>query len=94
MGINERNEILRAAAGKFLPDLPVSVQAAGLAVELGRYAGSAWIRRDRLRLENPYAEDSLRGLFWRALRSHPFPASERSLRQIIASGDPQAGQSN
>jgi hypothetical protein len=88
MAIDRRNQLLREAAGKFWPDLPVSMQAAALAAELSGYASATWIRRDRLKPENPYSDESLRGYLWRALKAHPFPPSERTLRDIIASSDP------
>ena len=86
MAIDQRNQLLRQAADKFWPDLPM--QAAALASELAGYASATWIRRDRLKPENPYSDESLRGYFWRALKAHRFPPSERTLRDIIASSDP------
>ena len=90
MAIDQRNQLLRQAAGKFWPDLPMSMQAAALASELAGYATATWIRRDRLKPENPDSDESLRGYLWRALKTHPFPPSERTLRDILASSDPPA----
>ena len=38
MAIDQRNQLLREAAGTFWPDLPASMQAAALAAELSGYA--------------------------------------------------------
>ena len=89
MSIEGRNKLLRETANRFWTDLPPSIQAAESAVELANYAGTVWIRRDRLALKNPYSDDTLRGLLWRALKEHPFPPSERALKVMLeGDGDP------
>ena len=90
MAIDQRNQLFRQDADKFWPNLPVSMQAAALAIEISGYA-----RCDVDSARPPKARKSLLRrkftmVFMRALKTHPFPPSERRLRDILATRDPPA----
>jgi hypothetical protein len=79
-----RNAVLRALAQRFFPGVPVSIQAALIAVRAERYAQAQWPRyRDRARIpaRDRHTPDEY---LWAAFKSGaPMPLGKRDLRRIL-----------
>lgn len=85
-----RDEIIRAAAKRFYPNMPTSAAADRFHTEWSRFASSAWHREQYSHQECPSRHiDTIRETFWRLLRMRDAVLSARQLRRILAICDGQ-----
>lgn len=79
-----RNAVLRALAHRFFTGVPVSIQAALIAVRAERFAFAQWPRdRDHCQIPARY-RDTPDEFLWAAFKSGaPMPLDKRALRRIL-----------
>ena len=82
--LDQRDRILREAAGRFYGGLPVAAQAQHLHVQLTRYSATAWVRERAFEACPDCRRGMIDELLWRALRHHDRVLSARSIRDILA----------
>jgi hypothetical protein len=81
--IEQRNDLLRVAAARFLPGLCVQAAARDLHRELRRYATTAWPRERLLDALPQKHRGTMREALWRALKARDHIPSESHLRRIL-----------
>jgi hypothetical protein len=84
--VRRRDVILRQAA--MLYPGPVTERARLLSAELDRYYSSSWLPRDQVKPSCPYPADTVRALFWLALKAHARPIGAAHMRRVLAAHEP------
>jgi hypothetical protein len=79
-----RNAVLRALAHRFFPGVPVSIQAALIALRAERFGFAQWPHdRECARIPARY-RDTPDEYLWAAFKSGaPMPVGKRALRRIL-----------
>lgn len=82
--LQQRDDLLRAAATRHFPNPSRNWQADRLSEALERYKTSAWRQRDQWAETCPHEPGSRAGDLWRILRLSSHIPSARTLRRLLA----------
>ena len=82
--IASRDELLRAAAAEFFPDLRPAEQARDMHQHWRRYVAAGWPRERALEEPPERRRGTIEGALWRVMKTRDHLLAERSLRLILA----------
>lgn len=80
----DRDRLIKEIAARFFPGLPYRDQARKISDAWTNYTSSAWVREARLDRCPGRREETLQGLFWKALKMRPHQPSYERIRKLLA----------
>ena len=85
-----RDEMIRAAVGRYYPDMPSSAAADKFHTDWSRFSSSAWQREQYLQECPQRHAGTIRETFWHLLRMRDAVLSARQIRRVLAICDGQS----